>query len=291
MRSFKVKNFIYGLIVLLGCELWLTAIAIADDDSLLIGVFPRRNAVLTMEMFKPMADYLSEKTGKKIQVVTAKNFPTFWENVMQGQYDIVHYNQLHYLESKAKKGYQVIVQNEEFGARKIRSVLVVRKDSGINSVEDLKGKTIVFGGGKKAFVSYAVNVVVLNRAGLNKDDYVTKFAKNPPNAAIAIFLKQGDAAGIGNVVLKLPVLKKRGVDVSQLKTISVSEALPHLPWAVNKSLGKVMRDKIQAALLSLNNSPAGKKILKKAALTGIHKATHENYQYSRQLINQFRAVQ
>lgn len=270
--------------------MWLAPLVVANENLLIMGVFPRQNAISTMKMFKPMADYLTEKTGKKVRVMTTKNFPTFWRNVKQGRYDIVHYNQLHYLESNNHKGYQVIAQNEEFGEMVIRSVIIVRKDSGINSLEDLKGKTIVFGGGRKAFVAYVVNAVLLKEAGLSKSDYITKFAKNPPNAAIAVFLKQGDAAGIGDVVLKLPVLKKKGVDVSQLKTISLSQPLPHLPWAVNKSLASEMRKKIQDAILSLNDTPEGKNILKKAALTGLHKATDKSYTSSRELIRQYQTI-
>jgi len=287
-----MRKLAYILVALLSCELWFAAQVIAAEKSLLMGVFPRRNAKMTIRMFKPLSEYLTKKTGKNIQVTTAKNFPTFFKNVNKGRYDIVHYNQLQYIESNAKHGYTVIAQNEEFKTKSIKSAIVVRKDSGINSVKDLKGKTILFGGGKKAFVAYVANAVMLNRAGLSKSDYITKFAKNPPNAAIATFLKQGDAAGIGDVVLKLSLLKKKGVDVSELKIVVLGDQpLPHLPWAVNKSMSVDVKDSIQKAMLSLNDSLEGKKILKKAGMTALHKAEDKDYDSSRKLIKEFKLIQ
>jgi len=285
-----MKKIFYGLIILLSCEL-LPTLVIAADNVLTLAIFPRRNAKVTIKMFTPLAKYLSEKIGKKIKVVTAKNFPVFWNNVMKNKYDIVHYNQLHYIESHAKLGYRVIAQNEEFGDKKIRSALVVRKDKGIDSAKDVKGYTILFGGGKKAFVAYVVNAVLLNRAGIKKKDYGIKFAKNPPNATIAAYINQADIAGIGDVGLKIPFLKKKGVDVSKLKVILMSQPLPHLPWAVNKSMTKSFRISIQHAILSLNDSVAGKAILKKAGMTGIHAATDHDYDSSREIIREFKSIE
>jgi len=275
----------------MGLELWLPMYVLASDDQLLMGIFPRRNAKVTVRMFKPFSDYLSEKIGKDIKVVTSRNFPSFWRNVTKGKYDIVHYNQLHYIESHEKFGYRVFAHNEEFGVNAIRGALIVRKDSGINSVKDLKSKTILFGGGKKAFVAYVVNSVEMHKAGLKRSEYITKFAKNPPNATIATYLKQADAAGIGDVGLKLPILKKKGVDISELKTISLSKSIPHIPWAVKKSLSTELEKSIQQAILSLNDSPEGRQILKQAGMTGIRESTDKDYDGSRNIIEAFEAIE
>ena len=261
---------------------------VAEEDIVKIGIFPRRNAAVTVKIFKPIAKYLTQRTGRKFEIVTAKNFPVFWENVMSGGYDIVHYNQLHYIESNIKKGYQVIAQNEEFTSRNLRGAFVVRKDSGINSIHDLKGKKIIFGGGKKAFIAYMTNTITLRRAGLKSTDYLTRFAKNPPNASIAVYLKQGDAGGIGDIGLKIPFLKKKGVNVSELKLIGVSDPFPHLPWAVKKTMDENFRNTIQQLLINLGKKPLGKKILKEAGMTNINIAFDKDYDSSRALIDDFK---
>ncbi|MGD8639645.1 MAG: PhnD/SsuA/transferrin family substrate-binding protein [Gammaproteobacteria bacterium] len=167
-----------------------------------MGVFPRRNAKVTMKLFNPIAKYLSRKLGREVELVISKDFESFWEGVTEQRYDLVHYNQYHYLESHKKYGYQVIAKNEEFGSSRISGVITIRVDSGIRSVLDLKGKKIVFGGGPKAMMSYIVPTYLLREGGLRAGDYEEAFARNPPNAILSAYFRQSAAAGAGRPMLR-----------------------------------------------------------------------------------------
>lgn len=277
--------------ILTFCLVLLTALsgilfvdsAVAQDDPLILGVFPRRNATVTYKLFKPMAAYLSEQLQREVQLVTAKDFKTFWKGVVDKKYDIVHYNQYHYLKSHKAYGYQVILKNEEFGQDALAGSLLVRKDSGINSVADLKGRRIAFGGGPKAMIAYIVPVYLLQQAGLHKDDYEAIFAKNPPNAVLSVFYHQIDAAGAGDKVLELNMVKSQ-IDIGHLKHLLTSEPIAHIPWAVKPGMADSLRDKIQQAMLKLNDTELGKRILENAQLTGIHIATDAEYNPHRVII-------
>ena len=151
--------------------------AVADVN---MGVFPRRPIAKTHKFFKPLAEKLSKELGEPVNLIVAKNFKEFWKGAQSGKYDLVHYNQYHYLLSHKAKGYKVIAVNEEFGSSTLAGSLSVRKDSGINSISDLKGKTILFGGGKKAMGSYIAPTAALKKAGLIAGkDYTVKFSKKP----------------------------------------------------------------------------------------------------------------
>ena len=256
-----------------------------SDHVLILGVFPRRNAEDTFKSFKPLANYLSQQLGMQVRLETAKDFNAFWENVKNRRYDFVHFNQFHYVESHDKYGYDVIAKNEEFGKSTLASGLVVRKDSGIHSLTELKGKKIVFGGGKKAMVAYIGNTALLRRAGLKDGDYMEEFAKNPPNATFATFYKQADAGGIGDPGLKIPLVKKK-IDTSKLTFLALGEDLPHIPWAVKHDMATELKTKIQKLLLQLNNSETGKSILKQAKLTGIVEARDNDYDICRKVIKE-----
>ena len=99
-----------------------------------------------------MATYLGERIDRAIQAVTAKNFGAFWKGVVEHRYDIVHYNQYHYIRSA--HAYQVIAHIEEFDKSTIAGVLYVRKSSGITTLSQLRGRTVMFGGGEDAMMSY-----------------------------------------------------------------------------------------------------------------------------------------
>ena len=179
MSNKLVSVLAIGLITLL-----TSSAAVAD---LTMGVFPRRPVAKTYKSFKPLAEKLSKALGEPVKLVVAKNFKEFWKGAQSGKYDIVHYNQYHYLLSHKAKGYKVIDVNEEFGSDRIAGSIIVRKDSGINAINDLKGKTILFGGGKKAMGSYIAPTSILIKAGLVAGkDYTVKFSKNPPEKIIQI---------------------------------------------------------------------------------------------------------
>ena len=104
------------------------------QTALILGIFPRREKALTQELFTPIATYLSEKLGREVRVDTSNNFTTFWQKVTQKKFDIVHFNQLHYILSHDWYDYDVILKNGEFGESTIAGSILVRKDSGITSV-------------------------------------------------------------------------------------------------------------------------------------------------------------
>lgn len=284
-----VRNYLIALListVLSTGGLFWPPIAAGATPQLTLGVFPRRNAKTTVQNFKPIADYLAQALGMEVTVITAKNFPEFWQGVLDNKYDIVHYNQYHYIDSHDHQGYQVILKNEEYHSTTIAGAFAVKKDSGIKSLTDLKGKRILFAGGKRAMIAYIVNTAMLRRAGLEAGDYQELFAKNPPNAVIATYYGHADAAGIGNIGLNLQQLDFPGIDVDEMVLIGESEPLPHLPWAVKADMSQALRDKIQRILLGLNDSARGRKILQQAELTGLRPASDAEYNLHRNILKE-----
>ncbi len=255
----------------------------AQQQPLVMGIFPRRNAINTIRMFQPLTDYLSEQLGRPVKLVTAHDFGSFWEGVAKQEYDIVHYNQLHYIESNKDHGYQVILANEEFGIKTISAAIIARTDGGIDKLSDLKGKRVIFGGGRKAMISYIATTAMLRDAGLKAGDYRELFAKNPPNASLATWHHQSDAAGVGSPALKMPMVRS-SIDINKIKFLAKSEPLVHLPWAVNKRLGQQLKQQITRAMLTLKRSERGQRILASAKLTGLYRVTDKDFDPHRRLI-------
>jgi phosphonate transport system substrate-binding protein len=214
---------------------------------------------------------------------TTHDFNSFWDRMATQQYDLVHYNQYHYVRSHRDFGYQVILKNEEFKRSTIASTLVVRDDSGIHSVADLKGKKIVFGGNQMAMVSYIGTRYLLQQGGLQSNGYLTSFAINPIKAVVAVYYRQAAGAGTGDTGLEL-AKNLHQVDTSKLRVLAESEPLAHLPWAVKGSLDPQITNQLQSALSTLQESRRGRKILHNAALTRLVVATDDEYDAHRRII-------
>jgi phosphonate transport system substrate-binding protein len=231
-------------------------------------------------MYTPLANYLSERLGRKVTLVTAKDFDAFWKSVTERRYDIVHYNQYHYIQSA--QSYKVVAHNQEFGKNAVAGALFVRKDSGITEVSQLRGRTIIFGGGKDAMLSYIAPRFLLMQAGLKEADFKSEFSVNPPNALLALYHKQADAAGGGDILIDLPVVKN-AINSQDLRVLATTEPLLFLPWAVKRTMPAKLADSIQAILVDLGNSDAGKQVLKAALTTGMGKAGDKDYDPHRKM--------
>lgn len=253
-------------------------------DPLLIGIFPRRDAVVTAKLFRPLSRYLEEKLQRPVKLELSPNFNVFLERLQERRYDLVHLNQYEYINAHEELDYVAIVQNEEFGEKTIRGAIYVRRDSGIENIDQLRGKKILFGGGPRAMMSYIVPTYLLRQAGLQADDYEESYAVNPPNAVLATYLKQADAAGAGEVVRRLPVVRNK-IAVDELNIVAVSEPLPHLPWAVKNELEEDLKSQIKSLLLGLNETPQGKEILRQARLSAFNPADDKDYNTHRVIVD------
>ncbi|WP_231874441.1 phosphate/phosphite/phosphonate ABC transporter substrate-binding protein [Azoarcus sp. KH32C] len=253
----------------------------AAEAPLVMGIFPRRQATLTTELYGPLAAYLGRELGREVRLVTAKDFDAFWEGVEHRRFDIVHYNQFHYVRSADK--YRVIAHNEEFGTGTVAGALYVRKDSGITSIAQLRGHKIVFGGGTDAMMSYILPSYLLLQAGLKPTDYETVFSKNPPNSLISLYHGQADASGAGDILIDLPVVRE-AMDTSTVMHLGMTERVKHLPWAVRKDMPQALATRIQTLLVGLGKHDEGRAILARAEMTGFGAARDADYDPHRRII-------
>ena len=253
---------------------------LAADNPLVLGIFPRNKPADTTTMYTPLANHLSEQLGRKVQLVTSKNFETFWSEVKARRFDIVHFNQYHYVNSS--QIYRVVAYNQEFGRSKVAGAIYVRKDSGITSLSQLRGRTVMFGGGKDAMLSYIAPRFLLMQAGLKESDFTTKFAVSPPNAVLAMYHHQADAAGGGDILLNVRAVRN-AINADEVTLLGKTEALLFLPWAVKRNMDAKLGESIQSILLGLGESDAGKAILKSARTTGLGKAEDKDYDPHRKM--------
>jgi phosphonate transport system substrate-binding protein len=277
----SISNYLKHLLVPLLISANLCTVVIAEP--LKVGIFPRRDAIVTANIFRPLTHYLEERLKRPVTLELSPNFDVFLERLKQRRYDLVHLNQFDYINAHETLDYVALVQNEEFGEKTISGAIYVRRDSGIERLEELRGKTILFGGGPRAMMSYIVPTYLLRKAGLNAGDYQENYAINPPHAVISTYLRRADAGGAGEVVQRLPMVTKR-IDVNELAVIAFSDPLPHLPWAVKNEMDEALKAAIKKLLLELKTTAKGKQILKQARLSAFNPVDDKDYDAHRTII-------
>ncbi len=274
------------LLLIALCLLGAGSAQAAASQTLTIGIFPRWPEARVQRMFAPIADYLGEQLNRPVRVLSAPDFAAFWDLVRSGQLDLVHYNQYHYIKAHQRFGHRVILKNQEFGRDRIRAAILVPADSSATRISDLRGHKILFGGGRSAMVSYILARQVLQQHGLGPDDYLSAFSTTPVGAVRDMFFGQGDAAGIGDVILQRRDNPWRRLERPAPRVLALSQPIPQLPWAVTPRVNRDTALRIQAALLALNNTPKGQHLLRLAGLSGLRTAQDAEYDPAREIVHQ-----
>jgi len=241
------------------------------------GILPRLSAVEMTTMFNPLADYLSKETGEKVTLVIPKDFDAFKETVKAGQVDIGFSNPLIYVQLKKNVNIDPLALSSEIkGGIKFRGIIVARKDSGIEKLQDLKGKKLIFVE-KDSAAGYIFQMLLLSKAGLDvqKDFTQLPFAKKHDNVMMAVFNKAADAGGIREDDFDK---MKDKVDLSQMRIIGYSDYFPNWPLFATPKLAKGAEAKIKAALLKLKpNDPRSEAVLGAAKLNGFVAVSDKDY--------------
>ena len=247
----------------------------ADPGVLRFGVFPRWNAQQMVREFTPLAQLLTQATGREVRIETDKDFDAFMRRVYARDFDLVHLNQLQYLRAHAQAGYQVIAGLCESPECTIRALIVARADTGLYEVADLRGRTVAFGG-RDAMVSHVLARELLRTRGLPPEDYRAVFTNNPPNALLTVYNGEAQAAGVGKGALQRSEITRR-IDVQKLRILAESEPIPPLPLAVRDDLDPQLAQRLREALLELADSAGGADALAHIGATGFALFVHEDY--------------
>ncbi len=121
----------------------------------------------TLDRFLPLTAYLEEKMGVKFEAVAIDtlNYADEIESL-----DFTHTNSLLYIMYNLYNGLEILAVEKrgELGARS-RGLVVTPRKSGIQSVADLKGKTMLFGP-MLAPTGYMSQIYALKQLGFNIDD-------------------------------------------------------------------------------------------------------------------------
>jgi phosphonate transport system substrate-binding protein len=241
------------------------------------GTVPRTNAAALQKMFQPLADYLTAEIGEKVTVVIPKDFESVKTDAKEGKMDIGFVNPLLYVQIKKIIDIEPLALSSEVkSGTRLRGIIVVRKDSGINELKDLKGKKFMFVE-EDSPAGHIFQKLLLSRAGfdVDKDVVMLPFGKSHENVVKAVFDRTADAGGVREEQLD----KMKGtLDVSQLKIVGYSNYFPNWPMFASPNLKRETAGKIRAALLKLKpNDPKNEQILGPARLTGFIPVTDKEY--------------
>lgn len=239
---------------------------VSSAEVLTFGIVPQQSASKLARLWSPVFSYLSDQSDITVRFATAKDIPTFEARLAEGKYDFAYMNPYHYTVFSQAPGYRAIARQKD---KKIKGIVVVRKDSPLASLSELEGAELAF----PSPAAFAASV--LPRARLQRDNI--HYQPNYVSSHDSVYL--GVSKGVfpaGGGVMRTfnntdPAVRENLKILWTTKTYTPHAIAAHPRVAADKVA------RLQQALLDMNEDERGKELLKTINFRGMQSASNEDW--------------
>jgi phosphonate transport system substrate-binding protein len=252
-----------------------------------VGIITSENESDRLMRYKPVLAYFEKALRVKVNWRTATDYAGIIEGVKAGKIEIARFGPASYskawLVTKGKVE-PLVGELDNDGNFGYHSVIIVKKDSPYQKVEDLKGKKFAFADPNSTSGHQAPRYF-LHEAGVDADKFFgsTAFSGSHENSVIALLNGTFDGAATwyrSDDRSNMTRMEHKGmIKPGQWRIIWESPLLPSSPWAMSTKLPADMRNDVKQALLNMKASdPEAWKSLTDGKASGYREVTHKDYE-------------
>jgi phosphonate transport system substrate-binding protein len=232
----------------------------AAQENYNLSMLPRYSSNEINKRITPLAEYLSYKTGTNIEGVITNDFVQYEKQLRNGSIEMGYENPYIYtLVSEMHEVVAMAVKGKD--QDKFRGIIIARKDAGLQSLEDLRGKTISIVGYTSAG-GYLSQKLSLMEAGIDveKECKIVEAVENKQeNVILSVYTSDVDAGFIRESAQNQV---DKYIASSQLIVVSTCAWLPNWAFSVKRTLPVNLKNQIKIALLDLKPNHPVMKALK-----------------------------
>ena len=115
------------------------------EKVLRVGFVPSEDAQRVMQNAQPIVEILRKRLDMEVQPFVATDYTGVVEALRVNKLDIAFLTPASYVLAKNEANIRVILKSERKGIPFYYAAIIVRADSGITSLDDLRGKSFAFG--------------------------------------------------------------------------------------------------------------------------------------------------
>ena len=248
------------------------------QPTLRVTTIPEEAATEQIRKFTPLATYLENQLGMKVQFTPVTDYPAAVESLVNKKVDLVWFGGFTYVQAKLRSGGKVVPLAQREEDTKFQSVFITKTDSGIKTLNDMKGKQVSFGS-QSSTSGHAMPRGVLVQAGINPEKDFKRIAYSGAHDATIASVVSGkvDAAALDITVWKKFVTENK-VDTKEVNVFFTTPTYFNYNWSVHADMPVALQEKIKAALLALNPAnPVHAEILRLNRATRYIETKPENY--------------
>lgn len=219
-----------------------------------VAVVPQIPPAEIHAVWSPLLDKLGKDGHWCFNLTLSRSIPDFENELLEGKPDLAFMNPYHQVMAHRRQGYRPLVAD----AQLLTGIVVVRKDSGLQKLEDLKGKAIAYPA-PNAFAATLLTRAILAQRGI---ETTPVFVKTHSNVYRSV--QQSDTAagaGVNNTLMReLPGLQQ------ELKVLFETPGFRAHPLSAHPRLPAQTQTAIRQAFIALAKSAEGSQLLDKAQL-------------------------
>jgi phosphonate transport system substrate-binding protein len=256
----------------------------ATETVYLFGVHPLHNPQHLYKVFGPLTDYLSEKIpGVRFKLEASRNYAAYDKKLYAKKFHFSLPNPFQTINA-VDKGYEVFAKmgdDENF-----RGIILVRKDSGIKEVPDLRGSAVSY----PAPTALAATMMPQHYLQTHGVDVMTeldnRYVGSQESSVMNVYLKQTAAAATWPPPW-LALSRQRPELKQELQVIWQTEPLINNGLVVLPEVPAKIVHQVQDLLVNLHTHKRGKEILEPMELSRFESANNGSYEVVRTFIDNF----
>ena len=264
----------------------------ADGDTLNVQFVPTNNDGSMEAKTGPFADYLSEKLGMDVEVTLATDYSTIVEAMASGKVDLGIMPPAAYVQARNLDAAEALLSSqlvaydedteqplEDTYTSTFKGEVLVKADSDMESLEDLKGKKIATLSPNSAS-GYIYPVAEMKDLGIDPlTDCTLTTVNDIPSEITAVLNGQQDACFVFQGARYVFASKFSDYDLfKDLKVLYLTEGdIPNEAIAVQPSMDDELKDKIKEVFLNMADDEEGKDAMSLWGHTGYGEADEAAY--------------
>jgi len=243
-----------------------------------VTTIPEEAATEQVRKFTPIATYLEQKLGMKVEFTPVNDYPAAVEALVNKKVDLVWFGGFTHVQANLRSGGKIVPLAQREEDTRFQSVFIAKTNSGIKALADMKGKQISFGS-QSSTSGHLMPRSFLLQAGLNPEKDFRRVAYSGAHDATIASVVSGkvDAAALDITVWRKFVGENK-VDTKDVDVFYTTPAFFNYNWSVHADMPGALQERVKRALLDLNPAdPQQAEILRLNRATRYVPTTPDNY--------------
>jgi phosphonate transport system substrate-binding protein len=224
-----------------------------DPDTLIFAYTPVEDPAVYADVWSEFLVHMEEATGKPVQFFPVQSNAAQIEAMRAGRLHIAGFNTGSNPLAVACAGFRPFaMMAAEDGSFGYEMEIITYPGSGIEAVEDIRGRTLAFTAETSNSGFKAPSALLRSEFGMEPEtDYTPAFSGAHDNSVLGVANKDYDAAAIANSV-KVRMIEREVVGEEQLTILYTSQTFPTTGYGTVYNLSPDLQEKIREAFFSFD---------------------------------------